>query len=136
MGLACLLLLLTLVQRCHSQQDEVPSASCAGLRSSAPGCDKGLSMLARRHRVTKKDLLERVTLTTSTHTLYYAPDFPDVGDMTKVTTEEVPLKQEGVQNVRDLRRKHFPYLRGDAIRSGGLAGLACYKDFVQHRRAG
>ncbi|CAE6947599.1 unnamed protein product [Symbiodinium sp. CCMP2592] len=103
MGFACLLLLFTVVQRGHSRQDEVPSASCAGLRSSAPGCDKGLSMLAQRHRVTKKDLLERVTLTTSTHTLYYAPDFPDVGDMTKVTTEEVPAWT--LENDRGVRAK-------------------------------
>lgn len=33
---------------------------------------------------------QKVTVATSTHTLYYAPDLPDVGDMTKVTTEEVP----------------------------------------------
>ncbi|CAE7322877.1 GIP [Symbiodinium sp. KB8] len=81
-------LFLTLVNEGHSRQNEVPSASCAASRS--PGCDKGLSMLAQRHRVTKKDLLEKVTVATSTHTLYYAPDLPDVGDMTKLTTEEVP----------------------------------------------
>ncbi|CAE7246714.1 unnamed protein product [Symbiodinium sp. CCMP2456] len=101
MGCACFLLLLTLVNEGHSRQDEVPSASCAASRS--PGCDKGLSMLAQRHRVTKKDLLEKVTLATSTHTLYYAPDFPDVGDMTKVTTEEVPAWT--LENDRGVRVK-------------------------------
>ena len=60
-------------------------------------------MLAQRHRVTKKDLLDRVTLATSTHTLYYAPDFPDVGDMTKVTTEEVPAWT--LENDRGVRAK-------------------------------
>ncbi|OLP86617.1 hypothetical protein AK812_SmicGene32244 [Symbiodinium microadriaticum] len=103
MGFACLLLLIAFVQRGHSRQDEVPSASCAGSRSSSPGCDKGLSMLAQRHRVTKKDLLEKVTVATSTHTLYYAPDLPDVGDMTKVTTEEVPAWT--LENDRGVRAK-------------------------------
>lgn len=65
---------------------------------------------------------QKVTVATSTHTLYYAPDLPDVGDMTKVTTEEVPAwtveSDRGVRvkvmrkggNLVELSKDGHPYV--------------------------
>ncbi|CAE7568906.1 unnamed protein product, partial [Symbiodinium natans] len=87
----------------QSHQESASCASASGLTRPSGGGSSGLSMLAQRTRLAKTDPLEKVRLAASTHTLYYAPDFPDVGDMTKVTTEEVPAWT--LENDRGVRAK-------------------------------